>query len=421
MRPRNILITACVIALAAAYITAYFPAQDFAVYYTAGNSLLQGRTDLYSPDFANGPLMDYRYPPGFLLLFVPFVLLPANAAVFCWAVLTLSLLVLAFLLYKSVFSETLDSDRTKLLFFLAALLSLKYVLIALKYQNVHLIVLSLFVIALCLWIKGKLLPAAALMALAISIKVFPVLAMPYFLIKRQWKFAAMTGAILAILVILPSFFFGVSGNIDLHRQWFSHVITPSAYHVTNGPVDLSVQGQVRRYFSEVNYAERENDRDYRNINLTSFEPAQVGAAGLVSAALIFAATFGVILFHSRNRAIGPINTRFVFHELGLVICMMVLVGPRTNIIYMSAIFLPITVLLYSWKTRRSWVPAAALVVVFIASVVLPLIPGAKTQRLFLVFGTDFFAVLAVWIALLWMLIGHRRLVIPLSDDKAHLP
>src|SRR5262245_53272989 len=108
MRPRNILITAFVILLAAAYITAYFPAQDFAVYYTAGNSLLQGRTDIYALDFANGPLMDYRYPPGFLLLIVPFALLPGKAAVFCWAVLTLSLLVVAFMEYGSVFGKTLD-------------------------------------------------------------------------------------------------------------------------------------------------------------------------------------------------------------------------------------------------------------------------------------------------------------------------
>jgi hypothetical protein len=405
MRPRNILITACVILVAAAYITAYFPAQDFAVYYSAGNSLLQGRTDLYAPDFANGPLMDYRYPPGFLLLFIPFALLPTSAAIFCWAILTLSLLVLAFVRYKSVFSETLALDKPKLLFFIATILSLKYVLIALKYQNVHLIVLSLFVISFCLWIKGKLLPAAILMALAISVKIFPLLALPYFLIKRQWKFVAMTAGFVAVFVFLPSFYFGITGNIDLHRQWLFHVVTPSEFHVTNGPVDLSIQGQVKRYFSEVKYFERENDREYRNINVASIEADHVRSTGLIAALLIFAATFGVILFHSLTK--GNEKTQRVFYEFGLVVVMMLLVGPRTNIIYMAAIFLPLTALLYSWRTARSRVAAIALVIVTVAAVVLPLIPGAKTQRLLLVLGVDTFAVLAVWIALLILLSAHR--------------
>jgi Glycosyltransferase family 87 len=301
-------------------------------------------------------------------------------------------------------------------------MSLKYVLIALKYQNVHLIVLSLFVIAFCLWLKGRIVPAAALMALAISIKIFPLIAMPYFLIKRQWKFTAMTGAFLAVFLFLPSFYFGISGNIALHRQWFDHVVTPSEFHVTNGPVDLSVQGQVKRYFSEVNYAERENDREYRNINIVSFEPDQVKTAGMVAALLIFGATFGAILFAyriKRGQDVPLSERRSVFHEFGLVVCMMLLVGPRTNIIYMSAIFLPLTALLYSWKTTRSRGAAAALVIVSIVSVLLPLVPGAKTQRLFLVLGTDFFAVFMVWIALLWILLATK----PKAgrDGQAHLP
>src|SRR5262245_19560220 len=60
---------------------------DFPVYWHASNSLLSGRQDLYDPTFVWGSrdqLMDYRYPPLFLLLFAPLGLLPYTAAGYVW-------------------------------------------------------------------------------------------------------------------------------------------------------------------------------------------------------------------------------------------------------------------------------------------------------------------------------------------------
>ena len=87
---------AVAILAAAAYITYFFPKQDFSVYYTAGRSLLSGRVDLYAADFANAGVMDYRYPPVFILLFAPFALLPFSASVFVWASLMLTAMVASF-------------------------------------------------------------------------------------------------------------------------------------------------------------------------------------------------------------------------------------------------------------------------------------------------------------------------------------
>jgi hypothetical protein len=60
---------------------------DFPVYYRAGQSLLNGRTDLYAADFALGQVMDYRYPPFFLLIFAPLWLLPYKFAAYLWYLL----------------------------------------------------------------------------------------------------------------------------------------------------------------------------------------------------------------------------------------------------------------------------------------------------------------------------------------------
>src|SRR5260370_2621975 len=61
---------------------------DFPVYYAAGQSLISGRTDLYAPDFALGQVMDYRYPPFFLVALMPLWFLPYSLAAYFWYVLS---------------------------------------------------------------------------------------------------------------------------------------------------------------------------------------------------------------------------------------------------------------------------------------------------------------------------------------------
>jgi hypothetical protein len=79
-RRSNAVVTLILAAIVALYATAKFAGQDFAVYYAAASSLFAGRTDLYSADFALGPVMDYRYPPIFILIIAPIALLPAPAS-----------------------------------------------------------------------------------------------------------------------------------------------------------------------------------------------------------------------------------------------------------------------------------------------------------------------------------------------------
>src|SRR5689334_12280202 len=75
---------------------------DFPVYYAAGQSLLGGRSDLYAPDFALGRVMDYRYPPFFLLAFWPLWLLPYKVAAYLWYLGSVAEIVLSVFLIRRV-------------------------------------------------------------------------------------------------------------------------------------------------------------------------------------------------------------------------------------------------------------------------------------------------------------------------------
>jgi hypothetical protein len=405
---RSHLITVIAIILAAAYITLFFPKQDFSVYYSAGRSLLSGRVDLYAADFANAGVMDYRYPPVFILLFAPFAIFPFAVSVFVWAGLMLTAMVASFRQVAEAARRLLETHRLKLVLTLAALLSVKYLLVALKPQNVHLFLVVAVFASFFLLLKNKLLPASFLMAVVIAVKAFPVLLLPCFAIKRQWQFLGMTAGFVLMFLLVPTFYFGIDRNIDLHQEWFSKVINESDFYELNGPPNLSVPGQTMRYLTTVHYEDRVLDRSYANVNFAEIAPENAKLIGRFAAGLIALITFAILFLIDRKYRDAENKNGMVLYEFAFAICMILLVGPRTNIIYFTAMFIPYVVLLVSFFERRSLLLLIAVIATTLATVVLPLVPGAKAQRLFVVLGVDTIAAFVVWTAMGFLLINSAQ-------------
>jgi hypothetical protein len=401
------LLVGAAILLASCYVAARFPGGDFSVYYSAGNSFLEGRLDLYSPDFGGGQTMEFLYPPVFLFLAVPFSILTFFLAKFFFAVITLFLVSLAVsMLWKAFLTVEGSFAKSKLVLFGGVLLTLKYFLMSMRVMNVHLIVLSLLVICFVLLLRKRTAAAAGVAALAISMKFFPIVSLPYFAVKRLWTFVILTVVILAGLLILPSIYFGPRINYDLHREWIETILFPSPTMELNRPLNQSVFGPLERLLTDVRYEDRIGDTDYPKINVLEFDRHSVKAVGYLLASLIFLTTLLVIYLGSRPVNAGS-NRWFetsVFHEFGLVLAMMLLVGPVTNRIYPAALFVPSIALLASVIRDRSKIALAALVPLTIAAIVVPLIPGAKVSRYAHALSFDFFAALGAWVGLLIILI-----------------
>src|SRR6185503_17649526 len=98
------------------------------------------------------------------------------------------------------------------------LLAGPYVVEDLRYGNAQSFVFALTGAALLLVSSAPLLAAFAL-ALAISIKVWPLFFVPYLAARREWKTAGWTLGLTAALLLLPSMYFGFGGNMDLLAQW----------------------------------------------------------------------------------------------------------------------------------------------------------------------------------------------------------
>lgn len=412
-----LIISAVVIAAAGVILTRDFGSDahdrkkhlfDFEVYYDAGQSLYQqGRTDLYSADFASGRVMDYRYPPFFLIALIPLWTLPAKAAAYCWFLLSVLSIIASAMILNRI--QPVDKNRIAILA-ITTLAVAQYFVMVVHYGNAHLIAVFLLFAALYSFLKKKLPLAALLMALSITIKLTPVLLLPYFALKKQWRLLLLTGLFLIAINLLPSIYFGFNKNAELLKTWYHHVVADQEFHETNGPINLSLKGQLRRYLSEVDYNNRiDGDVNYRSINLASLPQKTVDRIWIAIASIIYVLVLLLIWWTSRKRSTSGDDR--VALELGLMICLMLFVGPLTSKIYFIALLWPVFFLArfaLASASLGSRLSKHTLIFVAAANLILPLLPGSSTQRLLLVVGVDFFLNSLVMVALAQALVSIRR-------------
>jgi hypothetical protein len=400
---------------------------DFPVYYWSGQSLLSGRTDLYAPDFTLGRVMDYRYPPLFLLLFFPLWLLPYKEASYVWYGLSILQIVGILFAIKGMLGAGGISKKVWLVTFFAVA---QYFVMILHYGNAHLLAIFLLFAGLYSYYYRKEYVAAALIGLSITIKLTPILILPYFVLKKRWGLLLTIAGFLAVFNLLPSAYFGFDGNLALLEKWFRHVVVDQEFHESNGPINLSLKGQLRRYLTRIDYSKRvDGDTRYQAVNVTSLSTAESDFIWLGIGAAVYLC--GLILIWRGGRirerdaqatenapsAIRPLrdsaddSSRQVMLDLGLMVCLMIFVGPLTSKIYFTALVWPVAALASYAFTDSG--PAASLarrvaVIVAVTNSVLPLLPGSSIQRLLLVAGLDFYVNLLLMAALGYVLVSARR-------------
>ena len=223
--PLMVFILAIVLIIATAFAALRFHWEDVHTYYAAGQSLLKGRIDLYAADFADSAIMDYRYPPFFLILFLPFCLLPYDLVEFIWIWLNIAAVYLTVIALKHGFEIiTPNPTRLRLVLFLSFFPSAKYLFMLLQHFNVHLILIGLVFGTFYLLLKQKQILASVLMALAISFKIVLILVLPYFALKKQWLFLLITAVFIVVFSLFPAFYFVFELSFHLLNVWYFHVM-----------------------------------------------------------------------------------------------------------------------------------------------------------------------------------------------------
>ncbi|MGB9006532.1 MAG: glycosyltransferase family 87 protein [Candidatus Aminicenantales bacterium] len=199
---------------------------DFEVNYKAGFRLSEGET-LYP-----GPLLDghyeFKYPPFAALIYLPLSLLSLTAAKGIWSLLILAATAASIGLSLNL-SDKREHPEHLALAFLAGLVLARFFLRELQLGQVNaLVMLLLLTMTSALMIKedrtasnrGELL-GGLWWGLAVAVKPYSLIFLPYFLLKKRWKVLAAGLAALAAAFLIPVLFYGFKGNMTVHREWIT--------------------------------------------------------------------------------------------------------------------------------------------------------------------------------------------------------
>jgi hypothetical protein len=195
---------------------------DFEVYWKAAVRAGQAEP-LYRTSDGH---FQFKYLPAFAILAIPIGQLPLATAEIVWFTISVGLLVA--LLAMAV---KLPFERRKPLRWIVIITVVafaKFYAHELVLGQVNLLFAVIAVAVLLAMKSGQEVRAGAFVALAIVVKPYAVLFLPWLLARRRLPSILAAGLGLAAVLLLPAAVYGWDGNVSLHREWWRTVTETTA-------------------------------------------------------------------------------------------------------------------------------------------------------------------------------------------------
>lgn len=208
------------VALGAAAVAVIFSVKasgkmpDFEVYWKAGVRA-RAAEPLYRVEDEHYVL---KYLPAFAVLAIPAGMLPLQAAKAIWFALSSALIVALLALSLELLPER--RRPAWLLVTVTVVAMAKFLGHELVLGQVNLLLGVVAVLAVVLLRSGREASAGLLIALAIVIKPYAVIFLPWLLVRRKMVSIVSATIALAAVLVLPVPLYGVGGNTALLREWW---------------------------------------------------------------------------------------------------------------------------------------------------------------------------------------------------------
>ncbi len=200
---------------------------DFEVYWRAGVRALAVEP-LYRDEDTHFRL---KYLPAFAVLCIPAGLLPLTASKAVWFTVSVGLIPILIAL-----GLTLPGERRRpawLLAVLTFLLMAKFYGHELILGQVNLLFAVLIVAAVLAMTANRKVAAGLLFALAVVIKPYAVLFLPWLAAQRESRALLAAAAGISAALVLPVPIYGVHGTVALHVAWWQTVTESTAPNLLN--------------------------------------------------------------------------------------------------------------------------------------------------------------------------------------------
>jgi hypothetical protein len=241
-RTRALLAVLAVVSLVAVFTTRVSRKMpDFDVYRTAGARALAAEP-LYRADDGH---FQFKYLPAFAVLAAPLAMVPPPAAKGAWFAVSAILMLVLLALSLRALPEV--HQPPAVLVIVTFLAMAKFYAHELVLGQVNLLFAVLVVLAI-VWMRNGLDAAAGLLlALAVIVKPYAVIFLPWLATRRsRTAFAAMTAGLVALLLLLPAARYGWDGNLRLLGDWWHTVTATSAPNLVN-PDNVSLAALFTRW------------------------------------------------------------------------------------------------------------------------------------------------------------------------------
>jgi arabinofuranan 3-O-arabinosyltransferase len=200
---------------------------DLAVYWTAA-ARARAAEPLYR---ASDGHYQFKYLPAFAVLTAPGASVSLQTAKAVWFAASVVLLVALVSLSLAILPERRKAGWVLVTLTLVVMLKFYSHELVLGQMNVlFAVVVASAVVALR---GGREAAAGALIALAIVVKPYAVIFLPWLLARRRAGAIASAAIGTVALLALPALVYGARGDIELHRAWWKTVTDSTAPNLTN--------------------------------------------------------------------------------------------------------------------------------------------------------------------------------------------
>ena len=213
---------------------------DFRIFLEASEFYRDGKVmyNQWLPAGDGGACLHF-YSPLFSLILLPFTYVPSFIPNFLW--LTLSVLFLLRiwkLLTRLVAFGKLSDGKKALLLFLTTLMTYRFI----EY-NFGMIQMTIFILwsmleSDYLFEKNKNIQGGILLALAINIKILPIVILPYLIYRSRWQAFTWTILFSILCLFIPAFYSGWDWNLMIHKEWWSAINPLNADHTLETEIGM---------------------------------------------------------------------------------------------------------------------------------------------------------------------------------------
>ena len=220
---------------------------DFEVYWKAGVRA-RAAEPLYRVEDEHYVL---KYLPAFAVLAIPVGMLPLRAAKAIWFGVSSVLLVVLFALAVNVLPE-----RRRSVWILVAVTfvaTAKFLGHELVLGQVNLLLAVIAVAAVALLRSGREAAGGMLFALAIVIKPYAAIFLPWLVARRKVASMAAAAATALVALLLPASLYGIRGNAALLEAWWRTVSASTAPNLLS-PDNVSLAAMYAKWLGPGNTA-----------------------------------------------------------------------------------------------------------------------------------------------------------------------